>query len=134
MPGAKSLPGHINPARNAAVDLLISPSLLAGVRIKKAKYDTLVRQQSQTNHMATGSLTPCIISTGGTVHPDAYKLLSSIANCSFRRNRDSAYDYNTVTSSLRTKSHYARSLTQALSCALVRKLSLFFRKSSARLR
>ena len=133
-PGAKSLPGHINPARNAAVDLLISPSLLAGVRIKKAKYDTLVRQQSQTNHMATGSLTPCIISTGGTVHPDAHKLLSSIANCSFQRKRDSAYDYNTVTSSLRTKSHYARSLTQALSCALVRKLSLFFRKSSARLR
>ena len=84
--------------------------------------------------MATGTLTPCIISTGGTTHPEAHKLLSAIANTCYQRKRNTAYDYNTVTSSLRPKSYYVRSLTQSLSCAFVRKLALFFRKSTVRLR
>ena len=129
-PGARGLPAHVDPTRNAAIDLLINPGLNGAVRGKERKYEDLVRQISDNNNMATGSLTPFILSTGGTLHKTAHKVLSDLAQCLFEAKSHTAYDFSTVTSNLRTKSHFASSMFKHLSCALVRKTALFFRKTT----
>ena len=130
VPGAKGLPAHVNPTQHAACDLLFTPGFKRAVRDKEVKYTELVRQHSQNNQMVTSSLEPFILSTGGTLCKAAHKVLGNLAQELFDRKRSTAYDYSTVTCFLRTKSFFASSLFKSLSCALVRKLSLFFRKTT----
>jgi len=129
-PGGRGLPAHVDPTRNAAIDLLINPGLKGAVRGKERKYENLVRQISDNNDMATGSLTPFCLSTGGTLHKTAHKVLSDLAQCLFDAKSHTAYDFSTVTCNLRTKSYFASSMFKHLSCALVRKTALFFRKTT----
>ena len=79
--------------------------------------------------MVTGSLVPFVLSTGGTLCKAAHKVLSELAQKLFDEKRQTAYDSSTVTCFLRTKSYFASSIFKSLSCALVRKLPLFFRKT-----
>ena len=130
VPGSTGLPRHVDPTRHAACDILFTPGFNSAVRGKNAKYQALVRQHMQTNQMATGTLEPFILSTGGTLNKSAHKVLSVLAEDLFEHKRSTAYDYSTVTCFLRTKSYFASSLYRNLSCALVRKLALFFRKTT----
>ena len=130
VPGSTGLPRHVNPTQHAARDILFTPGFNTAVRQKEAKYQTLVRQHTQTNNMATGTLEPFILSTGGTLNKSAHKVLTTLTNGLFEHKRNTAYDYSSVTSSLRTKSYFAGSLYKNLSCSLVRKLALFFRKTT----
>ena len=131
-PGAPQAPDSAHTLRSAAVELLIAPSLAKGVTEKKTKYDNVVRQITDNNQVATASFTPFILSTGGTEHSSARKLLLALINCCFERQRSTAYDHSTVASSVRSKTSIASSLYRKLSCAFVRNLPLFFPKATPR--